>query len=94
MPIDVGKLAREAGGTKERDEVFGPHYVMGVDALQRFAALVLEAAAVQCETLQAFYDAEAKKTAGEGVAFRDGESSGAEACIGAIRAMKPGDSHE
>jgi hypothetical protein len=83
MPIDVEKLAREAGGTKERDEVFGPHYVMGVDALQRFAALVLEAAAVQCDGV--YY---------QHIGPQFGEVRyGIAECAKAIRAMNPGESH-
>ena len=84
MPIDVEKLALEAGGTKERDEVFGPHYVMSVDALERFAALVLEAAAVQCDTKHEI-------RSGDGFAR---EASTALALAKEIRAMKQGESNE
>jgi hypothetical protein len=80
MTIDVEKLAREAGGTKERDEVFGPHYVMGVDSLERFAGLVLEAAALEL-------DAMAFAAAGKG---RLNTAAGFDRSRNAIRAMKPG----
>jgi hypothetical protein len=50
--MNIEQLAREAGGTKDRDEVFGVHYVMSIESLERFAALVrneaLEEAAEMC----------------------------------------------
>jgi hypothetical protein len=47
--MNIEELARQAGGIKERDEVFGPVIVFEGKTLEAFASLVLEQAAQKCE---------------------------------------------
>jgi hypothetical protein len=77
MTINVEMLAREAGGRKSSviDFVAFSH-----EELEHFAALVLEAAAVQCDEAV-------------GLLLSHGSQPGINICVAlrdAIRAMKPG----
>jgi hypothetical protein len=80
MQIDVEKLALEAGIVTD-----GLSFARGqIDDLSRFAALVLEAAAVQCEDM-------ACVAVGQ---WRMNTAMDCDRCADAIRAMKPGESNE
>jgi hypothetical protein len=84
--IDVEKLAMEAGCDKlehltKEDREF----------LDRFSALVLEAAAVQCEIeADGFKQCQPESHDGR----YDWKEDGARDCADAIRAIKPGESNE
>jgi hypothetical protein len=88
MPIDVEKLALEAGFKERNGQIRVQHsngsFVVIDEELSRFAALVLEAAAVQCDGV--YY---------QHIGPKFGEVRyGVSECAKAIRAMKPGESNE
>jgi hypothetical protein len=80
--IDVEKLALEAGCDKLEHLTKGDR-----EFLDRFAALVLEAAAVQCEETDRVTFVFAGQT-------YDDAGGSLYAAAAAIRAMKPGESNE
>jgi uncharacterized phosphosugar-binding protein len=87
MPIDVEKLAREAGASVVGDtdpQCWSGSIAFDGADLSRFAALVLEAAAVQCEDMA--FVAAGKE--------RMNTAADCDRCADAIRAMKPGESNE
>jgi len=109
MPIDVEKLALDAGlpaaiAKKFRrdrgQEMTEPEKEYWAN-VERFAALVLEAAAVECgrisEDRWAAYKNRPPYEGNETTRYSmhtEGESDGADLCEAAIRAMKPGESNE
>jgi hypothetical protein len=92
MPIDVEKLALEAGFKKSTyglNDVAGM-YAYNMQIIDRFAALVLEAAALKCEDEHVGQsvndDCDNNGDRAYNLALRHASV--------AIRAMKPGESHE
>ena len=91
MQIDVEKLALEAGFKVRHGFVRVQHsngsFVVVDEELSHFAAIVLEAAAVQCEEVDRVTFVFAGQT-------YDDAGGSLYAAAAAIRSMKPGESHE
>ena len=80
--IDLEKMVREAG-LHRNDHTS----TQRVEAAKAFAALVLEAAAVQCESERVDYESTQDRA-------DEAYNMATSHCADAIRAMKPGESDE